>query len=202
MIKISDFRLSFKACFFGAFFLINPIIQPNKNTALAENASQFCSISGEELGRSKATASTWANLRNNEGSLKYETEKLLQKGLPEDISEVEIHLISVPNKFLSDYGDETYCNKMLEETQNNPIIYSGRKFNTVDNLQKWIGELSQGEGADGKDLYKKCDKSCSPQYKYKITRINDSGFSVDAEIICGPARDKNDNMYELVMNCA
>jgi len=159
-----------------------------------------CPTTDKGIERVVATASTWSNLRNSEGSLKYETGRLLAAGLPAN-SEGSVVLSSIPSKFLESYTDQKYCKEKYEETRSAPITYKERKFSNLDELQDWIGKFSQGDGKDGKDLYNKCDRSCSPQYKYRIQRLQDASYKVDAEAVCGPARDKDDNNYELVMDC-
>lgn len=159
-----------------------------------------CKANDKEIGRVVATASTWSNLRNSEGSLKYETGRLLKAALPED-AEGSVILSSTPSKFLESYSDQQYCKEKFDETRTAPITYKGRTFSDIDELQDWIGEFSQGDGKEGKDLYRKCDRSCSPRYKYRIERLKDGPYKIDAEVVCGPARDKDDNTYELVMHC-
>lgn len=159
-----------------------------------------------------ATANTWDNVRGNAGSLKVESQKLLSRArkelltskAPEDLCPKECHpdskpqivFRSIPNKFLSDYSDREHCASLSEQTKLKPLAYSGKQFDSVDSLNSWIGDFSQGSGTEGKDLYKKCDGDCSPQYEYRILD-NASAMNVDAVVLCGQARDKDDNQFKL-----
>jgi len=172
------------------FTIIIPFIISNPSFA-----EPSCDLS---KGSSKlATANTWENLRNNKGSLKFETAEILKCGLPNLPLEKMLIISSLPKIFLSEYDDKTYCQSKLSETKKSPYIYNAGSFSSVEDLNDWIKDFSQGSGKDGKDLYAKCDKSCSPQYTYKIKKSGEDNLTLNAEVICGDARDKNDNMYVL-----
>jgi hypothetical protein len=144
-----------------------------------------------------ATASTWENLRNNEGSLKFETSEVLKCGLNLLSYEKTLEITSVPKTFLNDNEDSKYCQTKLNETTKSPYLYNAGSFLTIEELNDWIKDFSQGAGKEGKDLYAKCDKSCSPQYLYKINKNSDNKLLLKAEVICGQARDKDENLYNL-----
>lgn len=158
-----------------------------------------------------ATASLFANERNKAGSIRYESGAMLEKAesgvggaqKPADIcpsdceisEKPEVIFKAVPNKFLSDYSDYDKCQKLLEETEKTPFAYH-EQFSSLDQIESWFSDFSRGKGEDGNDMYDKCSGKCSPQYELIISK--DSGkFSLDAEVICGHARDKKDNQYEL-----
>ncbi len=161
----------------------------------------------------EATADAWPNMRNAQGSLKFESNRMLT-GAAKQISSAKapadfacpagckpadkptIQYQTIPNKYRSDYSDEAKCKKLLEQTKKVPIEYKDRKFDSIDSLASWYGDFSQGSGGDGADLYAKCDGDCSPQYRTTI-RAEKSGYSLDASVICGEARDKSDNKYKL-----
>lgn len=162
-----------------------------------------------------ADAGFFANVRGKEGSVSVESNSLLTKAeelitsqtppqlaCPKGCSLAKlpvIHFQSIPQKFLKDSSDSDYCKTLENSTMKEPIQYSKSDITSIKELNDWIGELSQGKGKEGGDLYKKCDKSCSPQYEYKIERasLSDSSKTAKASIICGPARDKDDDMYKL-----
>lgn len=159
-----------------------------------------------------ATASSWSNLRKNAGSLRFESLRLLlladkkrpQAKAPEGLCpsscqvtpNPEIVFETVANKFRSDNNDSAKCQKMLEQTSIKPFRYEGRSFSNLDEFTEWFSDFSQGKGEDGKDLYRRCGGNCSPQYVSVISH-DDSGYHLQANVRCGPARDKKDNQYQL-----
>ena len=160
----------------------------------------------------EATASAFSNVRKAEGSLRYESGKMLNEAnaklsqaaapsgfCPEGCEASKTPRIvfsSVPKKYLSDYSDSKKCEDLLQKTKDNPIKFSDRKFSTQEEFNAWFGDFSQGKGTDGNELYKLCDGACSPRYTCFISQ-KDGHLNVDAEAICGTARDKNDNLYVL-----
>ena len=163
--------------------------------------------------KSIASANAWANWRSNAGSISAEAGRLLsaaEKELeklsqPTDLCPAEcraseaprIIFKSIPTKYLSEYSDRAKCAALLTRTQSAPLLYPGRKFTDMAALNGWFSEFSQGNGADGKDLYSRCDGDCSPQYSCHINKISDGTLTLDARVICGHARDKDQNTYEL-----
>ena len=62
-----------------------------------------------------------------------------------------------------------------------------------------FNEFSQGKGKEGKELYRKCPGSCSPQYDNNLEIDRGSNaMKVTASVVCGHARDKDDNTFMLV----
>lgn len=159
-----------------------------------------------------ASASMLANARNKKGSIRYEMNSMLGKaeeGLPNAEKPVDlcpsncelanqplIVFSSIPNKFLSNYDQQEKCEGLLDETEKNPMTYNDREFDTMQALESWFSDFSQGKGKDGKDLYERCSGQCSPQYKNIISK-NNNKYLLDASVICGQARDKKDNNYEI-----
>lgn len=165
-----------------------------------------------ELVRTLATASTWANLRGSAGSLKSESKRLLNDAFtraantqapadscPADCTaktHPQVIFETKPNKTLSNYSDRAACLQRLATTTRTPIQYLNRRFATLDELSAWFADFSQGSGDDGADLYSKCEGSCSPQYRCEIER-DGSAYKLNAHVICGEARDKDDNQFVL-----
>lgn len=161
-----------------------------------------------------ATASFFSNLRKSVGSISYESNAIFEKAkdqaatlTPPDnfcpkgcgISPRAVMVFqSAPQKVLTDYRDFDHCKALFESTTKEPLHYINPSIKTIDDLNDWISDLSQGSGVDGKDLYKKCDKSCSPQFEYVIAKnLDNISFTVQGTAICGDARDKSDNQYHL-----
>jgi hypothetical protein len=97
---------------------------------------------------------------------------------------------------LPEYEDSPSCQRLLEATQQQPIVYGNRQFDTQDDAEEWYNDLTQGDGADGEDLYSRCPGQCSPSYSSVIYRKSGQ-FVITTSIICGHARDKDDNQYRL-----
>ena len=104
--------------------------------------------------------------------------------------------VSTPKKFLADYDEFDKCRSLMNQTSIEPITFKKELPFSIDPLLDWIGDFSQGSGKEGRELYEKCDGSCSPQYKYVITAKNEN-LIVNASVVCGHARDKDDNLYNL-----
>lgn len=182
------------------------------NAALADSADKCSGIEKVVKQESTlATASFFANERDQAGSIRYESGAMLEKAenkissaqKPTELcpagcqisDKPEVIFKAVPNKFLSDYSDYDKCQKLLEETEKTPFKYN-EQFSSIDQIESWFSDFSRGKGEDGKDMYDKCSGKCSPQYKLIISK--ESGkYSLDADVVCGHARDKKDNQYEL-----
>jgi hypothetical protein len=159
-----------------------------------------------------ASASMLANVQNKKGSVRIETRKMLNKaetnlanaekpiGLcPSDCQLPDKPMIvfkSVPNIFLTDYVQREKCETLQDETENNPFTFRDKEFDTMQGLENWFSNFSQGKGGDGKNLYERCSGECSPQYKNIITN-KENKFVLNAEVVCGHARDKKDNNYKI-----
>ena len=159
-----------------------------------------------------ANANFFDNLRNREGSLRFESYALfidasrMYKNLEKPVNLCPNYcklpdtphflFSSIPNQYKSSYRDKEKCSKYLEETTINPLRYTKKLPRGIDPTNDWISEFSQGDGKEGEDLYSKCDGKCSPQYHYNIHLENDL-LVTDAHVICGHARDKDDNQYKL-----
>lgn len=164
------------------------------------------------IGDRLADAGMWGNFRNKPGSVRFESYALLQqaraglKGLvpPVDLCPSQCRLAptplivfaSIPRKYKHDYADKQHCQAHLTRTRQTPLFYKGRAFTSLEAIGAWLGDFTQGKGVDGQDLYRRCDASCSPQYTYLITTTA-TGYLLDAQVVCGHARDKDDNTYDL-----
>ncbi|MCB0323402.1 MAG: hypothetical protein KDD69_07500 [Bdellovibrionales bacterium] len=174
---------------------------------------QPCKNEAPELvEQATAEAGVLANLTRRPNSLKVNIERLLTKGLGDrtkgepaseactvscNASETPAVLLTIePSVYLSEYSDKALCEKYLQTTTAAPIVFPGRTFASVSQLQDWFWELSTGKGEDGEALYRRCTGSCSPRYRTEV-RPKESGYSVTTEVVCGPARDKDDNTYTL-----
>ncbi|HQH26609.1 MAG TPA: hypothetical protein PLP17_04360 [Oligoflexia bacterium] len=177
--------------------------------AAGECSAAFDEIAGQET---VATAGSFDNLRKAKGSLRFETQRLLswawekEKSLyaPADLCRDECTVAerplvvfrAEPRMFLNKNKDAEFCAKMMEQTKKTPFVYTGRTFASLDEFSSWFMDFSTGSGVEGKDLYRRCARSCSPQYTIYLSK-QDKKLEATAEVLCGPARDKDDNQYNL-----
>ncbi len=177
-------------------------------------ADKDCSsyIRDAKIESSLASASMLANAQNKKGSIRFETKEMLNKAetnlanaekptdlCPSDCQLPDKPLIvfqSIPNNFLTGYDQQEKCQTLQGETEKTPFTYSEKEFDTMQALENWLSKFSQGKGEDGKNLYERCSGQCSPQYK-NIISSQDNKLILNAEVVCGQARDKKDNNYEI-----
>ena len=101
-----------------------------------------------------------------------------------------------PTAYLKDDQQRDECRKFENETTSRPLTFNQREFRSVDDLNEWIMAFSQGRGEDGRLLYQLCSSNCSPRYTFLIAEQN-SGYAVKAEVLCGLARDKSNDVYRV-----
>lgn len=158
-----------------------------------------------------ASAGFFDNLRNSDDSIRHQMDQLLSQSenkASEIVTQkspcssscssplVAVVFSSSPNMTLPQYEDSPTCQKLLETTKQQPIVYSGRVFETQNDAEEWYNDLTQGDGTDGEDLYNRCPGQCSPSYTSVIYRQGGK-FVITTSIVCGHARDKDDNQYRL-----
>ncbi len=185
------------------------------NFVRAEESNQCVSLVKDEPFRTTtATASIFANLGNRKGSLRYEIDALFDAAkaavedesfaAPKDLCPSHCNgspkaffvFRAAPQKYLEDYRGKEKCAALLRQTKQEPFIYADKKFDSLNSFKDWFNEFIQGNGAEGEDLYSRCDGSCSPRFHLTLSG-KDGVFNVDSSIICGHARDKDDNMYQI-----
>ena len=160
------------------------------------------SCASQAIDQTTASAGTWANMRKNPGSLRYESERLLNEGYRRTAAGKSAAgagsfvMKAIPKVFLTQYGDSAKCAAKLEQTSRAPFEFNGLVFPSVDKLAAWFGDFSQGSGTEGKKLYAMCDGACSPQYTIYVTPQGGQ-IEVRASVVCGPARDKSDDNFDL-----
>ena len=166
------------------------------------------------LDNKLALASLWANLSNSDQSMKSTIAKALdvadkghtQASMPMDLCpdscqlppQPEIVLRSTPHHYLDNYEDKTKCEAYYQHTLKEPIRFHNKRFRSTTELNHWFSDFSQGRGQEGADLYQRCDGLCSPSYTTFI-RKEAQQYHVTVEVVCGPARDKHDNRYEITL---
>ena len=101
-----------------------------------------------------------------------------------------------PTAYLADDQQREVCRKFENETTSRPLTFNQREFRSVDELNEWIMAFSQGRGEDGRLLYELCSSNCSPRYTFLIAEQS-SGYAVKAEVLCGLARDRSNDIYRV-----
>ncbi len=99
-----------------------------------------------------------------------------------------------PTVFLPEPKQQALCLNLEEQTKSEPMRFGNKEFESVAKLNDWIMEFSQGRGDDGKLLYEQCGGNCSPRYTFYIAK-NAEKLTIDADILCGLARDKKSDQY-------
>jgi hypothetical protein len=107
-----------------------------------------------------------------------------------------ITLSVVPSAFLKKYADAEKCEGLLKQTSSRPFKFGPHRARSEKELTAWLSEVSRGKGRDGTALYAKCDGRCSPRYFMDVARDGDV-FVANLEVVCGPARDKTNNSYNI-----
>lgn len=99
-----------------------------------------------------------------------------------------------PTVFLPEDVQQPMCLTLEEQTKADPIRFDRKQFESIEELNEWIMEFSQGRGDDGKALYEQCGGNCSPRYTFDILKEADI-LTVNTDVLCGLARDKKSDQY-------
>jgi hypothetical protein len=197
-----------KALGVGLLVLFGCLLRPHRVWA-----DGSCTPLGREipLQASLASAGFFANLRNADHSIRARTDQMLQdaRSAAQTMStqeascmrsckapKVAVLFHSTPYRYLPNHKEATQCQALLETTTKTPIVYEKRRFPSDDQARAWYEDLTQGDGTDGEDLYRRCPGACSPAYS-SVAYRDGSEFVVSTSIVCGHARDKDDDQYSL-----
>lgn len=99
-----------------------------------------------------------------------------------------------PKVFLPDNRQQALCLTLEKQTAVKPFRFPRQEFDSVEDLNAWIMEFSQGRGELGKQLYAQCGGNCSPRYQFLITQA-EGGLRVATRVACGRARDAASDDY-------
>lgn len=159
-----------------------------------------------------ASAAVLPNLFKTARSLRSESSRMLSEASSEirlaqppagvcpatctaaDVPQVSFR--SAPTSFREDYAHAEHCQRLFEETSRRPLTFQSRSFESVDEVSRWVEDLAMGRNLDGEQLYEHCNNGCSPRYSWTISQ-DGNGLRVDTEVVCGPARNRSDNEFEL-----
>lgn len=101
-----------------------------------------------------------------------------------------------PIDFLSKGKQNDICVQLETQTKTTPFELGLKNFDTIEQLNNWIMDLSQGNGPDGQLLYQQCSSNCSPRYTFLISETG-GGYNIKSQVLCGLARDKSNNSYRI-----
>ncbi len=101
-----------------------------------------------------------------------------------------------PIHLLPDAEQQTICRKLDARTRVRPFEFPARHFESISALNDWVMAFSQGRGEEGKELYRRCEANCSPNYQFTI-EPDGAGLQVETRVHCGLARDRDSDDYEV-----
>lgn len=193
---------------------------PDTPTAPAENAAASCKPGRVEVPIASETGSAGImfNIAEHPESIRAVAGRLLNEALDrqkkappaEECAECDgasrpsivytvrpIHLLDVGKQ-------QAVCRKLDEQTRVRPFEFPPRHFKSISAMNEWVMAFSQGRGEEGKELYRRCEADCSPNYQFVI-EPDAAGLQVKTRVHCGLARDRDSDDYEvstaLRLNC-
>ncbi len=101
-----------------------------------------------------------------------------------------------PTVYLAKNLQREECEIFESETSKHPLTFDHDEFHNIEELNEWITAFSQGRGKEGRRLYELCSSNCSPRYTFLIAEHN-ARYAVKAEVLCGLARDKSSDIYQV-----
>jgi len=101
-----------------------------------------------------------------------------------------------PVAFLPPSEQQALCVTLERDTARHPLAFQPQEFKTVEDLNAWVMEFSQGRGEEGRKLYEQCGGNCSPRYTFLIAQGKD-GLRLDTTVVCGLARDRASDEYSV-----
>ncbi len=161
------------------------------------------------LAKETASAGIMYNLAEHPKSIRAVAARLLQEALDAKTAaqttacgdctpdtERKVVYRVAPTVFLPEGGQQAVCTAFEAETAKQPWAYPDQHFDSLDALNAWVMEFSQGRGPQGERLYQQCSANCSPRYIFTIA-AEKSGLAVQTRVQCGLARDRNSNDYSV-----
>lgn len=162
----------------------------------------------EPLATEYGSAGIMKNMAETEDSIRAIASRLLEQALtvestkpapgcspdcPDDGVAAVIYRVA-PSAFLPRSQQNDVCLRFEDETAANPLRFEPPVFADGGAVNAWISDFSQGRGDHGKRLYEQCSSNCSPRYTFVIG-TSDAGYTVEAEVLCGLARDRANDQY-------
>lgn len=181
---------------------------------------ELCTAAATEtrLADTFGSVGVLANLRRSDGSIRAVAQDLLAAALERQreaapscpggctAGESTIVYKVLPTAYLDADRQRSECRQYERDTSASPLRFAGHEFDSLDALNEWIMDFSRGKSADGKALYAACASNCSPRYTFLIKPRDGTTLTLDAEVVCGLARDKKVSEYSLstalMTNCS
>lgn len=198
-----------KTCVFMLALVVLPLAS---QAADVGTQALDCALAADETPLATATGSAGIikNLTEDPSSIRAVAGRLLSNALIADGSAAgadcgaacaqrdaaQIVYRVAPTAYLADDQQREVCRKFESETSSRPLTFDQREFRSVAELNEWITAFSQGHGEDGRLLYALCSSNCSPRYTFLIAEQN-AGYAVKAEVLCGLARDRSNDVYRM-----
>lgn len=162
------------------------------------------------LAHETGSAGIMKNLAETEDSIKAIATRLLEEALDgqkpsqqsgcdancPDQGVAEVIYRVRPSALLPENEQNELCLTLEKTTAKTPLRYAPSPFATFDALNEWLSRFTQGQGEDGEQLYEICAANCSPRYTFVIAQQS-PGYAVQAEVLCGLARDRAVDTYEI-----
>ncbi len=173
-------------------------------------ASCAASIDEAPLAEATGSAGIMYNLAEHPKSIRAVAAKLLTEALDssaahtptacaegcEPAKSPKVVYRVAPLKFIAPDKQQALCKTLERDTERHPLLFPTQEFTNVEELNSWVMEFSQGRGEQGKRLYEQCGGNCSPRYTFVIAS-GTNGLQVDTQVICGLARDRDDEDYHI-----
>lgn len=164
----------------------------------------------QPLESREGSAGILYNLAEHPKSIRAVAAKLLSEALDQSVAkdpmacgtgctpenQLEVVYRVAPKDFVPKASQQALCLKLETETTREPLRYATQEFDSVEGLNAWVMEFSQGRGELGKQLYAQCGGNCSPRYEFTIAQ-GAEGLRVDSAVICGLARDTSKEAYKV-----
>lgn len=191
------------------FALCTALLNPVGSAAVAAADSCAAAVTETTLTDTFGSVGVLANLRGSDGSIRAVAQDLLAAALeqqrlaipscPNGCSGGESTIVYkvLPTAYLNTDRQRSECRQYERETSASPLRFTDHEFDSLDALNEWIMDFSRGKGADGKALYAACASNCSPRYTFLIKPRDGTTLMLDAEVVCGLARDKKETQYSL-----
>jgi hypothetical protein len=151
------------------------------------------------LATETASAGYLSNLTNRSGSIRATSKRMLMSAIESSRSKdpaQRVIFTSTPVLSKKAHDDDAMCARYEQITNEDPLRFEDKHFDTVNDLTTWIMDFTQGKGGDGESLYRQCPGKCSPRYTWWI-EPEKAGMKVQARVVCGLPRDRDGDLYEL-----
>jgi hypothetical protein len=168
--------------------------------AAALDDLQACTAQHQEtpFRSEQASAGIMANLAEAPDSIRATVKALLGDAVSAaKTSQARAVVFRVsPTHYLPLPEQQPLCTELATQTNLRPLTFADRSFPDIEEFDAWLTAFSQGQGADGKQLYLQCGGNCDPSFTFVVSP-RETDLTVTTEVYCGYARDREINLYTL-----